>query len=369
MDAISANDGLLDALDQSGIDIVDFAENLNELGMSVDDITSKIEDFANSVSDGFSSMDTENQTGLTEFTDNLKNNIKAATEWRNNVSKVFSMIGDDPLGDKFRQDVLEGGFDKYGQLIADLSKKNSLAIHEFLQLYKASEYWGNTVGTEVVMDIIPKSPDTSETKAIGSNIASGVAKGVSEGTSNVNSAVEMLCTSAETNMRTYFGINSPSKLMEQIGSYIIQGLINGLKSGESALNDAMTAVNEAIVKLKELGEQGVEIKVSVTPVLDTSSMHTQLGAIQSMYSSPVSSATLGVVESINANSQNGSASGSYSKISEAIDKLSDKIDTMDVGSTTFNQYNTSPKALSTADIYRQTRNQISLAKSSRGFLK
>ena len=369
VDAISANDGLLDALDQSGIDIVDFAENLNELGMSVDDITSKIEDFANSVSDGFSSMDTENQTGLTEFTDNLKNNIKAATEWRNNVSKVFSMIGDDPLGDKFRQDVLEGGFDKYGQLIADLSKKNSLAIHEFLQLYNASEYWGNTVGTDVVMDIIPKAPDTSETKSIGSNIASGVAQGVSEGTSNVNSAVEMLCTSAETNMRTYFGINSPSKLMEQIGSYIIQGLINGLKSGESALNDAMTAVNEAIVKLKELGEQGVEIKVSVTPVLDTSSMHTQLGAIQSMYSSPVSSATLGVVESINANSQNGSASGSYSKISEAIDKLSDKIDTMDVGSTTFNQYNTSPKALSTADIYRQTRNQISLAKSSRGFLK
>ena len=51
------------------------------------------------------------------------------------------------------------------------------------------------------------------------------------------------------------------------------------------------------------------------------------------------------------------------KITEAISKLSDKIDTLDAGSTTFNQYNTSPKALSTADIYRQTRNQISMAKS------
>lgn len=366
VDAISANDGLLDALDQSGIDIVDFAENLNELGMSVDDITSKIEDFANSVSDGFSSMDTENQTGLTEFTDNLKNNIKAATEWRNNVSKVFSMIGNDPLGEQFRQDVLEGGFDKYGQLIADLSKKNSLAIHEFLQLYNASEYWGNTVGTEVVMDIIPKSPDKSETKAIGSNIASGVAQGVSEGTSNVNSAVEMLCTSAETNMRTYFGINSPSKLMEQIGSYIIQGLINGLKSGESALNDAMTAVNEAISRLQQLGEQGIDIQVRVTPVIDASGFNSALSSLQGSSAPLTSPAVMNQVNTINSGMTSASLPSSAVKISEAVSKLSDKIDTLDAGSTTFNQYNTSPKALSTADIYRQTKNQISMAKSRVG---
>lgn len=366
VDAISANDGLLDALDQSGIDIVDFAENLNELGMSVDDITSKIEDFANSVSDGFSSMDTENQTGLTEFTDNLKNNIKAATEWRNNVSKVFSMIGNDPLGEQFRQDVLEGGFDKYGQLIADLSKKNSLAIHEFLQLYNASEYWGNTVGTEVVMDIIPKSPDKSETKAIGSNIASGVAQGVSEGTSNVNSAVEMLCTSAETNMRTYFGINSPSKLMEKIGSYIIQGLINGLKSGESALTEAMTAVNNAISRLQQLGEQGIDIQVRVTPVIDASGFNSALASLRGSSASLTSPAVMNQVNTINSGMTSASLPSSAVKISEAVSKLSDKIDTLDAGSTTFNQYNTSPKALSTADIYRQTKNQISLAKSRVG---
>lgn len=366
VDAISANDGLLDALDQSGIDIVDFAENLNELGMSVDDITSKIEDFANSVSDGFSSMDTENQTGLTEFTDNLKNNIKAATEWRNNVSKVFSMIGNDPLGEQFRQDVLEGGFDKYGQLIADLSKKNSLAIHEFLQLYNASEYWGNTVGTEVVMDIVPKSPDTAETKAIGSNIASGVSQGVSEGISNVNSAVEMLCTSAETNMRTYFGINSPSKLMEQIGSYIIQGLINGLKSGESALNDAMTAVNNAISRLQQLGEQGIDIQVRVTPVIDASGFNSALASLRGSSASLTSPAVMNQVNTINSGMTSASLPSSAVKITEAVSKLSDKIDTLDAGSTTFNQYNTSPKALSTADIYRQTRNQISLAKSRVG---
>lgn len=59
--------------------------------------------------------------------------------------------------------------------------------------------------------------------------------------------------------------------------------------------------------------------------------------------------------------QNGMNSGAY-QIKEAVNKLSDKIDTLDVGSTTFNQYNTSPKALSSADIYRQTRNQLSLAK-------
>ena len=30
----------------------------------------------------------------------------------------------------------------------------------------------------------------------------------------------------------------------------------------------------------------------------------------------------------------------------------------------FNQYNTSPRALSSADIYRQTKNQISIAKGA-----
>lgn len=366
VDAISANDGLLDALDQSGIDIVDFAENLNELGMSVDDITSKIEDFASSVSDGFSVMASDNQIGLTEFTDNLKDNIDIATQWRDNVDKVFSMIGNDPLGDKFRKDVLEGGFDKYGHIISDLAKKNSLAIHEFLQLYNAAEYWGNTVGTDVVMDIIPKSPDTAETKAIGSDIASGVAKGVSEGTSNVNSAVEMLCTSAETNMRTYFGINSPSKLMEQIGSYIIQGLINGLKSGESALTEAMDAVNNAISRLQQLGEQGIDIQVRVTPVIDASGFNSALMSLQGSSASLTSPAIMNQVNTINSGMTGASLPSSAVKITEAVSKLSDKIDTLDAGSTTFNQYNTSPKALSTADIYRQTRNQISLAKSKLG---
>lgn len=362
VDAISDNDGLLDALDQSGIDIVDFAENLNELGMSVDDITSKIEDFANSVSDGFSVMASNNQIGLTEFTDNLKDNIDIATQWRDNVDKVFSMIGNDPLGDKFRQDVLEGGFDKYGHIISDLAKKNSLAIHEFLQLYNAADYWGNTVGTEVVMDIIPKSPDTSKTKAIGSDIASGVAQGVNEGTTNVNSAVQMLCTSAETNMRTYFGINSPSKLMEQMGSYIIQGLINGLRSGESALMDAMSAVNNAISRLQQLGEQGIDIQVRVTPVIDASGFNSALSSLQGSSASLTSPAVMNQVNTINSGMTSASLPSSAVKITEAVSKLSDKIDTLDAGSTTFNQYNTSPKALSSADIYRQTRNQLSLAK-------
>ena len=53
------------------------------------------------------------------------------------------------------------------------------------------------------------------------------------------------------------------------------------------------------------------------------------------------------------------------KLAESVDNLAGKIDAIDPDNfgTTFNQYNNSPKALSTATIYRQTKNQISLARS------
>ena len=43
-------------------------------------------------------------------------------------------------------------------------------------------------------------------------------------------------------------------------------------------------------------------------------------------------------------------------------KSSGPDDSSSQGDITFNQYNSSPKAISDADIYRQTKNQISVAK-------
>lgn len=365
VDILAEDDGLASAFELAGINIEDFVERVNDAGKDISDVTQTITDFADSVSDGFSKMEIKDQTGVSEFTDNLENNMIMAREWASNVEEVFSKIGNYPFAEQFKQEILEGGFDQYGRIIAELSTQTKEQIISLIETWNTANLYGSQLGANVVDAIIPTQ---KQMEYAGSSIVEGMAHGVIMNTSSATDAITLMCQAVENETRTYFGIHSPSDLMEQLGRYLVEGLVRGLNSGTEALKAAMAQVNQAVEFLQSIGEQGIDIEVRVTPVIDMADFNAKISALQSSASSMLSSDVLGKVDTINATmSQNGPGLAE-SKLSAAVDKLTNKVDSInpDNFGVTYQQINNSPKALSTATIYRQTKNQISLARSKNG---
>ena len=365
VEILSDEDGLAYAFELAGINFEDFAKRVVDSGSDISDVQSRIEDFAKAVSDGFSKMEIKDQTGVSEFTDNLENNIIMAREWASNVETVFDKLGNYPFAEQFRQEILEGGFDKYGRIIAELSTQTKEQIISLIETWNTANLYGSQLGANVVDAIIPTQ---EQMEYAGSSIVEGMAHGVIMNTSSATDAITLMCQAVENETRTYFGIHSPSDLMEQLGRYLVEGFVRGLNSGTEALKAAMAQVNQAVEFLQNIGEQGIDIEVRVTPVIDMADFNAKISALQSSASSMLSSDVLGTVDTINATmSQNGPGLAE-SKLSAAVDKLTNKVDSInpDNFGVTYQQNNYSPKALSTATIYRQTKNQISLARNKNG---
>ena len=367
-DSVDGDDGFIDALAEAGINILDFTKDADKLGYTLDDIASKIDDFASSISDGFSKMEIDGQTTLQEFKDNLENNWMVAKDWETNVNKVFSQISWSPLSESFRKAVLEGGFEQWGKIMEDLANSSQEEIYGFLQLWDYMQDEGAKMSSNVANSLV-----TGDFEKSGTQIAQGVASGVENGISNVTSAATLMCSSTENTVKDYFGIHSPSTLMYQVGEYMVQGLVNGIVASATELDKAFTLVNQAINFLQQLGDQGIEIQVKVTPVIDTSTFSAKLAEVQTSMGfdtgSVLSDATLNTIDRVASQlSQNGSKRAG-SELVGAVAKLSEKIDSIDPSNfgITYQQNNYSPKALSSATIYRQTKNQISRLKQNQGY--
>lgn len=238
-------DGLSDALQQAGVDLYGFAEQLANTGIEADDVNDMIQDFADTVSDfadqvadGFDDMSTDSQTGLREFTSNLQNNIIEAQKWQQNVDKVFSQIGDFPGADRFREEVLEGGYDKYGKLLEDMANATNYEIYNTLQLFDTALQYGQKAGTSVMESILDVA-NMDEYEQMGFDIVKGLADGIMSGESEAVSAIRQVCESIAASIKSSFGIASPSKLFRRFGKYTMDGMALGIEDGLSLVKGTM----------------------------------------------------------------------------------------------------------------------------------
>ena len=356
--------GLAYAFELAGINFEEFAKQVVDSGEDISDVQSMVENFAQTVSDGFSKMEIKDQTGIKEFTDNLENNIIMGREWANNVETVFSKLGNYPYAEEFRKEILEGGFDQYGRIMAELATSSREQIISLIETWNTADLYGAQLGASVVNAM---TPTVEQMKSAGSSIVDGLAQGVSAN-SSVTDAIVLMCQGVENETKTYFGIHSPSTLMEQIGRYIIEGLANGLNKTAYMIEDSMESVNRAVAYLQTLGEEGIDLNVRVTPVIDMADFNAKISALQSSASSMLSSDVLGTVDTINATMSQNGAGTAEKQLTDAVKTLTNKVDSInpDNFGVTYQQINNSPKAPSTATIYRQTKNQISLARSKNG---
>jgi len=181
----------------------------------------------------------------------------------------------------------------------------------------------------------------------GKNLVKGLAKGLKDESvlKELEDASEEVSEIPDRVTRKHNLIESPSKLFMQHGKYIDKGLAMGLLQNQGLVSTAMDEVNNTVLDSMKYTiatiattlQDGIEDPV-ITPVLDLSRVSSGIRTLNSAFSTNQALAAAGSMSSL----QNGQP----------------------VAGVQFIQNNYSPKALSRADIYRQTRNQFAQYRSA-----
>ena len=190
---------------------------------------------------------------------------------------------------------------------------------------------------------------------VGMAIGQGMVSGILNGRSSVINAAASVATSALTAAKARLGVESPSKEFRIIGGYMVAGMVLGLmenqkKAATASETLAETAIGSAIRihdELQDLLDDGLISDPVITPVLDTSTIQRQMARTNGLVSPGAS------MQLANGAEAGYSSNRELERINEAIGKDTTR------NEVTITQNNTSPKALSAAEIYRQTKNLVS----------
>jgi tape measure domain-containing protein len=204
-------------------------------------------------------------------------------------------------------------------------------------------------------------------RAAGRNLATaiidGMTGGLLSGVGRVASAAKNAAKSALNAAMSVLGIRSPSKEFEWIGEMSDKGLANGLtkytkivkKSAANVGDSALNSMKMSLSKMPSILDNDIDTTPMIRPVLDLTDIRKDAGQISKLL------ATRPLVAAV-----------SYSKAADvsattrpATSQDDDQDDSpVSARSVSFTQNNYSPKALSSAQIYRQTKNQLSKAKGA-----
>lgn len=197
-------------------------------------------------------------------------------------------------------------------------------------------------------------------------IIDGITGGLASGVANVARSAREMATNAIDAARGIFRTSSPSRVFMEIGREVGDGLAIGIRNSERVVrsateytgNKAVDSMTRTIAGLAEAMSVDGDFNPTITPILDLSEVKKAAKNIDTTLGDhPLSVAT------------------NYSTARDAsmrylANEMARRTTTSDQETMTpetiinYNQYNTSPKALSSAEIYRQTKNQLSVTKGA-----
>lgn len=335
---------------------------LGKLATQYDTLTTKIknandalanaiktrDDFNTSVTDQYKALpDITDTTTVSDYVVNLKKEIEDTKQFSNTLQRLRKFgLSDDAykqlLGEgvsalPFANQLLAGGATAINQ-INDLDK----------QLDTAAAALGKSASTALYQAAVDS--------------AAGLVKGLQNQQSAIEKQMEKIAIAMINAINKKLGIKSPAKAFIEVAGYSVLGLVKGFQAMSSVAEKSAADVGDASVEslrqslsgFSDLIVGSVKINPTITPVLDLSSVKKDSGQLGNMLAvRPISvdsayNKARFVAEGY-ATSQNGTDPSGANASGPAL---------------TFNQYNNSPKALSAADVYRQTKNQLSVVKGA-----
>jgi hypothetical protein len=187
----------------------------------------------------------------------------------------------------------------------------------------------------------------------GVQAAQGLVDGLQQKKTDLFNAMTELANVIIKAIKKRLKIKSPSEEFARLGKFSAEGLAQGFVGSSKLVTDAatsladnaLTAMKSTIGSISDAIDTEIDSNPVITPVLDLSQLQADARKIPDVI--PITAAA---------------SFGQASSISAA--RIVSGADSSDVERPIikFEQNNHSPKALSTIDIYRQTKNQLSQAK-------
>jgi tape measure domain-containing protein len=198
---------------------------------------------------------------------------------------------------------------------------------------------------------------------LGIAMVKGMASGLKAMGGVVVDAAKGVASRAFEAAKSFLKINSPSKKFHELGMGMDEGMANGVTDFSHLVSDetenvgrvAIETMRKSISGMADLVSGPIDIVPVITPIIDLSKVQKGAGLIGSLLAAQQISvgATYSTAKD---------ASAGYQSNKTAVAQVVAQATPND--GMTFIQNNNSPKALSSAEIYRQTKNQLSVAKGA-----
>ena len=299
---------------------------------------SDYEQYAQDVADGLEGV----ISPFKQFHDDLRQQI----EDNNLFHAVLNDLRGMGLNDTMYAKLVESGTDAL-PFAQELKKGGKVAVNEV-----------NTLANDVELSAKKLSKTAStELYQAGVDAAKGLLDGLKSQEKTLKAEMEKLAGYLVTAIKTELKIESPSRVMMEIGSYVGEGFAQGISSmgpqvekvASVMSTDTVESMKAAISRAQAMVEGGIGSNPTIRPVIDLDGVRSGVAAINGLLPSGSAMDTQGYIRA--------------SSIAQDRAKVTSQAkETTPESAVVFNQYNNSPKALSEAEIYRQTRNQLSVIK-------
>lgn len=344
--------------------LTDERDKLRALAKSYDKVTAKLDvakqklsdakktrdDFKANITTQYSDLPEINaNTKLEDYLNSLKEQIVKTKVFAQMLQKLRKL----GLNDTLYKELLAKGTDAM-PFVSQLLDSGAAGVKELNGLDKNLEDTAATLGKT--------ASNTLYQAAV--NSAQGLVDGLTKQQKSIEKIMEKIAESMVKAIKKKLKIKSPSREFMEIGEYTAEGLAKGLamtssaveRSAENVGKDAILAMQKSISGIRDVIGQNIDLQPTITPVINLADVRK---GIKNLASEMPNKASISLEA---AYAQAKSARAAY----DANQNTQNRSESLAaaVKDVTYVQNNYSPKALSQADIYRQTKNQISVVKGA-----
>jgi tape measure domain-containing protein len=286
-------------------------------------------------------------TTVPDFEKGLETQIEKTKEFVNVLQRLRKL----GLSDTMYKELLADGVDAL-PFAQQLLAQGKMGVNHLNDLGKQLDTVSTKLGKTASKELYQAAVDSAQ----------GLVDGLKKKQKDLEKQMEKLADAMVKAIKKKLGIKSPSRVFHEIGGFSAQGVANGLdemsgiveRSAAGIGDKAIRSLKKSMTGLPEVLSGDIDVQPRITPVLDLSSVKKDAGQIGTMLNGQSLS-----VQAAFAKAQNASA-GYMANQSVTTPQVVQPSTT----NVSFVQNNTSPRALSSADIYRQTNNQLSVAKAA-----
>jgi tape measure domain-containing protein len=324
-------------------------DKIKEANTAYESAVKTRDDYNKSLTDQYSDMASPTgDTKVDDFTTKLKKQIEDTKKFSNALQRLRGF----GINDELYKDLLASGTASL-PFVEELLDKGIDGIDEINKLGKELDTAGAHLGTEASTALYQAGVDS----------AKGLLEGLKAEQASIEAIMDQIADRMVKTIKDKLGIRSPSREFMKVGKFSAEGLIKGLgnmsdsveKVAEGTGRTAVDTLRKSLSGFSDLIAHDMDLNPTITPVLDLSSVRKDVGRLGGMLTTkPIT------VDSSYAKARYV-ADGYASNRNDA-----QNVSSGDTNSVSYTQNNYSPKALSSAEIYRQTKNQLSTVKGALG---